>query len=288
MIPCKVNIDEVKMTEILKSLSKAVRYPILFYGFESRRWICTSKKNSPFCYALERNSTTNKLCCASDDHAHDLCQTTREPYLYYCHANLLEIICPVYFKDIYTGFLVIGQFRTRKKSFDPDYMQELSVCSGIQKDILIQKYKNLPVISEEAAQGIKLFETLCVQHLIERNVFTLNEHEVIGKIESYIQKNIRRSMTLKEIAGHVYLNPSYLSFLYKSVTGRNLISYIQEQKIAAACLLIRTTELSFAEVAQETGFRDANYFTKVFKKEMLLTPSQYRGKWKSGEAISEQ
>ncbi len=287
MVPYKVNIDEEKMTEILKLLSKAVRHPILFYGFETKKWICTSKKNSPFCYALERNPITNKLCCMSDDRAHELCQRTREPFLYDCHANLLEIICPLYFEDIYTGFLVIGQFRTRKKSFSMEYMQELSVCSGISKDILIQKYKNLTLLGEEAAQGFKLFESLCATHLIESNVFTLNEHAVIGKIESYIQNNIHHAMTLKEIAGHVYLNPTYLSSLYKSITGRNLSSYIQEQRITAACFLIRTTDLPLSEVAEETGFRDGNYFTKVFKKEMLLTPSQYRTKWKSGEAVEE-
>ncbi|MFT3983995.1 MAG: PocR ligand-binding domain-containing protein [Lachnospiraceae bacterium] len=276
------------MMDILNLLSKAIGYPILFYGFETKQWICASKRNRPFCHILERNPLTNKYCCICDDKAHEFCTKTQNPFSYYCHAGLLEIVCPVYYETIYIGFLVIGQFRTREKSYDKDYIQKLASACNINYDLLIQKYRSHSILSMDTIEGLKLLESLCVRHLIDSGVFTLNEHEIIKKIESYIQMNIHHPLTLEEIADHVYLNPSYLSHIYKDITGRNLSAHIQQQRISTACLLIRTTNLSFIQIAKETGFRDANYFTKVFKKETLMTPRQYKRKWESGELIAEK
>ncbi len=287
MVSYKVNIDETKMTDILNLLSKAVGYPLLFYGFESKQWICASKRNRPFCHILERNPLTNKYCCICDDKAHERCTKTENPFAYYCHAGLLEIVCPVYFEKIYVGFLVIGQFRTRERSFNKDYIQQLASACEIDSHILIQKYRSHSILSADAVEGLKLLELMCAKHMVDSGVFSLNEHEMIKKIESYIQENIHHSPTLDEIAEHVYLNSSYLSFIYKNITGKNVSTYIQQQKISTACFLIRTTDMPFIEVAKATGFHDANYFTKVFKKETSLTPSQYKRKWKSGELLVE-
>jgi AraC-like DNA-binding protein/ligand-binding sensor protein len=284
----KVNIDEAKMMSILTLLSKAIKFPILFYGSESKQWICASKRNRPFCNILERNPLTNKYCCICDDKANERCTKTENPFAYYCHAGLLEIVYPVYFKNIYLGFLVIGQFRTRERSYDKDYMQELASACKMDYSTLIQKYRSHSLLSTDTIEGLKLLEVLCAEHMIDSGVFALNDHEIIQKIESYIQENIGHSLTLDEIAEHVYLNSSYLSFIYKNITGKNLFAYIQQQRISSACFLIRTTNMTFSKVAKETGFHDANYFTKVFKKETSFTPNQYKRKWKSGELIIDQ
>ena len=101
-------------------------------------------------------------------------------------------------------------------------------------------------------------------------------------MENYINQNISGPLPLKDIAQHVFMSSAYLSTTYKNVTGRNITDYIQERRVSTACFLIRTSG-SISNLAQETGFSDANYFTKVFKKKTGMTPREYRRRWKDGD-----
>ena len=131
--------------------------------------------------------------------------------------------------------------------------------------------------------GIKLIAGMIRSRLLEEKVFSLEYHEVIKKVENYINQNICSPLPLKGIAQHVFMSSAYLSTTYKNVTGKNITDYIQERRVSAACFLIRTTSKSISKVAQETGFSDANYFTKVFKKKTGMTPREYRQRWKDGD-----
>ena len=58
--------------------------------------------------------------------------------------------------------------------------------------------------------------------------------------------------------------------------GKGIAAYVREIRIKTAMELLNTTEWRISEVAREVGIPDYNYFTKVFKKYMGQTPSQYR------------
>ncbi len=281
----KIRIDEKKMIRILHLFSKAIGVPMLFYAYEPRKWIMSNKRNRPFCHILERNQLTNKLCCLCDEKTHQRCQSSENAFSYFCHAGLLEIICPVYYESVYAGFLVTGQFRMRQRKADIDYIRYLGSICNMETEVLLKKYKSHAVLSADAVEGIQLLEMLCAEHMIKSGVFWLEQREIIAKVEKYIQAHIDQRLTLEELASHIYMTPSYLSHLYKEVTGEKLSSYIQKQRIETACCLIRTTKFPFSEIARKTGFCDGNYFTKVFRKELLMTPSEYRRKWETGELV---
>ncbi len=83
-------------------------------------------------------------------------------------------------------------------------------------------------------------------------------------------------LSLDSIAAYVHLNPAYLSDSFKRDTGRNLKRLITEVRMKKACSLLATTNLSVADVAAQTGYRSANYFSKLFRQEMGMTPLEYR------------
>ena len=65
-----------------------------------------------------------------------------------------------------------------------------------------------------------------------------------------------------------FISPSYLSSLFKQDTGTTIVDYINSQRV--------TTDRSIAAVAAAVGILDVNYFTKIFKKQLGTTPTQYR------------
>lgn len=280
---CRVHINTTKMGSILNPISKLLKTPVLFYATESKQWFGASKRNLPFCYAMERCPATNAFCAHCDQQADQQCARQKNAYAYHCHAGLIEVAYPVYIDNIYIGFLIIGQFRTKEAGLDKEYARKLALLCETEPDALYKKYHSQPLIGTEAVEGIKLVAGMINSRLLDEKVFSLEYHEVIKKVENYINQNISGPLPLKDIAQHVFMSSAYLSTTYKNVTGRNITDYIQERRVSTACFLIRTTSGSISNLAQETGFSDANYFTKVFKKKTGMTPREYRQRWKDGD-----
>ena len=98
----------------------------------------------------------------------------------------------------------------------------------------------------------------------------------IQKIIHYINLNISNDLSLDEIASLVNMNPSYVSTLFKNETGTTILYYINYQRIRHAAHLLRNTQSNVSMIAQSVGIYDLNYFSRLFKKYMSYSPTQYR------------
>lgn len=91
-----------------------------------------------------------------------------------------------------------------------------------------------------------------------------------------IQSDLTADLSLAAIADRLSLNRSYLSTVFCKEVGKNLSAYVLEKRINRARHLLTTTPLSIQEIAWEVGIPDANYFTRLFKRETGFTPKKYR------------
>jgi AraC-like DNA-binding protein len=92
----------------------------------------------------------------------------------------------------------------------------------------------------------------------------------------FIQLNLDKPVTVKQLAKMVNQHPDYLSRLFLKLTGERPLSYIHTKRIERAQYLMMTTQLSLSQIAGATGFDNLPHFSKVFKKKTSLTPGQYR------------
>lgn len=99
---------------------------------------------------------------------------------------------------------------------------------------------------------------------------------LVQKVINHINLNLGSQLSLKSLAAMCFISPSYLSNLFKQETGTTLIDYINTQRIQRAAKILIRTDKSIAAVAEQVGILDVNYFTKMFKKSMGTTPTQYR------------
>ena len=102
------------------------------------------------------------------------------------------------------------------------------------------------------------------------------EERTISGITRYLQEHLAEEMSLSVLAEEFHLNPQYISQLFKNEIGVNFLSYLTNIRMEKAKKLLLSTSLSIAEVAEQSGYGDYRVFTKVFKKNEGITPSQYR------------
>ncbi|MGG1311536.1 response regulator [Cohnella laeviribosi] len=99
---------------------------------------------------------------------------------------------------------------------------------------------------------------------------------LIDNIKTYIQKNYGKDLTLDRVASLFYLNPSYLSYLFKEKTGENFTDYTNRLRIEHAKRLLAETDEKVYKIAKTLGFDNDKYFFRLFKKLTGFTPEQYR------------
>ena len=104
----------------------------------------------------------------------------------------------------------------------------------------------------------------------------LGEERTIHGLTRYLQEHLKEEISLSVLAEEFHLNPQYISQLFKNEIGVNFLTYLTNIRLEHAKKLLISTSLPIAEVSEQSGYGDYRVFTKVFKKNEGITPSQYR------------
>ena len=92
-----------------------------------------------------------------------------------------------------------------------------------------------------------------------------------------ISQHYRRDLKLTEVAGEVYMAPTYFSTLFHKETGETFVEYVNRVRVDRACRQMMTTEeASIEEIAARVGFPSTNHFFRLFKRMTGDTPGQFR------------
>jgi len=100
--------------------------------------------------------------------------------------------------------------------------------------------------------------------------------EIVRKVEDYVDRHLRDDLSLNRLGQAVYLNPAYLSRLYKQITGFGLSDYVTDMRIRKAKQLLRSTDLKIQDITVAVGLESPSYFARLFKRLTGKSPQEYR------------
>ena len=101
-------------------------------------------------------------------------------------------------------------------------------------------------------------------------------NSIIEMAEEYIKNNFQKDICLDEVSRTVNISPYYFSKIFKEGTGKNFIEYLTNIRMERARELLSTTEYSMKEICSMCGYSDPNYFSRSFKKNVGVTPTEYK------------
>ncbi|WP_286311673.1 helix-turn-helix transcriptional regulator [Romboutsia ilealis] len=96
------------------------------------------------------------------------------------------------------------------------------------------------------------------------------------KAINHINLNLNNDLCVKDLADLFYVSPTYLARLFKKEVNSSIVEYINTQRIKQSTCLLKDSNLPIHQISQMVGISDYNYFSRLFKKYMNKTPSQYR------------
>ncbi|MFD7525306.1 response regulator [Paenibacillus chitinolyticus] len=135
-----------------------------------------------------------------------------------------------------------------------------------------------PVLAGNAAAGHGVpgeLELAAQRLLSEREERTTS---VLKEAKDWIDGHFVEEITLEQAAERVHLSPHYFSKMFKRHMGATFIDYVTRLRIEKAKELMKNEELSLKEVCFEAGYKDPNYFSRVFRKVTGVSPTEYRGR----------
>lgn len=98
----------------------------------------------------------------------------------------------------------------------------------------------------------------------------------IQGILTFIEDNLTKEITIEMLSNSFGLTPNYLSSLFKKETGKGIVEHITRLRIEKACDMLIHTDHKVQYICTAVGISDYFYFSKLFKKYMQVTPTQFR------------
>ncbi|MCL2286164.1 MAG: AraC family transcriptional regulator [Firmicutes bacterium] len=205
-----------------------------------------------------------------------------------------ELLLAISKGDIHTANVVLG-----------DILRQMLLHNGSNIEVLRSRVVELTVLLSRAALkgGADINAILglnygylreidsfsCVEdivlwlHMVTRrfteHVFEFSgaKHmDIIYKAIDYIKRNYAAKLTLRKIAGHLFISQQYFCRIFKEETGQTPVGYITFVRIEESKKLLRDSSINIVDIPERVGFKSQSYFTKIFKKETGITPGQYR------------
>ncbi|QSB49427.1 helix-turn-helix domain-containing protein [Parageobacillus toebii] len=184
--------------------------------------------------------------------------------------DLIEFMKRIYHKNsiiLLSGYDLFGsEILQRALEMGAD---EILMKPSHQKDVIALIRRYMTFNEKENDKFDSMLDGITAKNSIQ-------DGKVIQSALNYIEENYQNGITLEEVAEHVHISPFYLSKLFKKELKMNFVSYVTEKKMQKAKELLENTDLPVINIALELNYQEPNYFSKVFKKVVGITPSEYR------------
>lgn len=129
---------------------------------------------------------------------------------------------------------------------------------------------------DELSDAVQRIVAAAVDHLASRK--KTGAYRGVEEIVAYLGAHFSEEITLGGIAERYYLNPAYLSRIFKNETGQTFNDYVNGLRMDAATRLLKDPSLRMSAIAEMAGYASEKYFFKRFKERYGCTPTEYRNR----------
>ncbi len=118
------------------------------------------------------------------------------------------------------------------------------------------------------------------RHYLSQKIFSITQRSKtqhrINEVCQFVQEQANHPISVEEVAQRVYLSKSAFCKFFKRIMKMTFSEYVNDIRVANACHLLSTSDLTVKEIALDTGFESLTYFNRIFSKKKKCTPSAFR------------
>lgn len=147
--------------------------------------------------------------------------------------------------------------------------------------LILSEYSGVSALRSAVSDvdNAKRIISLILEKVIEFRDTVSNSkyNDVIRKAQEYVLQNYsKQNISLHLVAKEVNISPNHFSTIFSQETGETFINYITRVRLEQAKLLLKGTKMRTSDIAYDVGYNDTHYFSYVFKKNVGMTPKEFR------------
>ena len=229
-----------------------------------------TKNNGVYCLAIQFTVEGKKNCSNCDMEMLARTAEEKRPYAHICHAGLCDTGVPLLKGGVPVGYIVIGRARMETK-LDEETEKRLE-SYGLDMERVRRYYNGMTFLTSDQHKAL----VHLVSRLVFENAIEIDYDDFILRATKYIDQNLRGDLSIKELCSALFVSKNFLYNSFRSFFGTTVNEYIAERRMQEAKMLLTETNMSAYEVAEEVGIENYTYFSKLFKKQIGVSPSAFR------------
>ena len=267
--------DSLDVMFILKELYKISGFRISVHDTEYREIAAYPEALSPFCSFLRRRGNTEAVCKECDKIAFDKVNQTGDVYIYRCNFGLWEAVSPLYHFGVLAGYLMMGQVIDQSADNRSLVLGRSRLL--VDDRVMLEKMVDqIPIVAMDMIESYVNIMTVCSEYITYSNKLRLPERDLAELTMKYIHRNFGQRLTIKELCVYFHCSKSTLINSFEQRYHISVNKYITKYRLEQAKMLLAKSNATICDIALRCGFADQGYFSKVFQKELGMTPSAYR------------
>ena len=261
----KIQYDSNKMREILQEFYNAFGVRVSFLRGLDEPIMGFPLKNCELCTYKQKNKEFYEQCKLDDKKAFEEGVVSNGFHMYECHYHLYECIQPIRINGQVFGYFLLGQILTDRKRF---------IELNHPNDEELDKLKQLKEVEKDKIKSYAKILSWIVKYCVYSHNIDVIHDLTYEHICSYISENYNKNISIKNLCDEFHYSKSTLHSLFKKEGNVSINQYLTDIRISKAKELICFH--TAGEVAEMVGYSDINYFSRIFKKETGMSPTQYK------------
>lgn len=267
--------NSLDILTILKELHRISGFRVTVHDAEYHEIAAYPEALSPFCTFVRQQGNCASVCQSCSRSAFDAVNKTGEVQLYRCKFGLWEAVSPLYHFGVLTGYLMMGQVIDDTA----ENRKLVSRCSQSyipDTDSVEEMIDKIPIVASDLIEAYVNMMTICANYITYSNLLTLPERDLAELTMKYIHRNFANRLTIKELCAYFHCSKSTLINSFEQRYHISVNKYITKIRLKQAKSLLAKSNATICDISMQCGFADQGYFSKVFQKDMHMTPTEYR------------
>lgn len=266
-----------KLRDLLKDFYQITHIRITVFDENRTEIVSYPDQIAHFCQIV-RSTETGRIACANCDQAAcNQAKRQRKTQIYCCHAGLTEAVAPLIVQNVLVGYLLFGHVFSY-----PDVetgWQNISYRTHklpVEQQQLYEAILEQPLIDHAFVVSATQIMSAVAYYLVMEHMAVLQTDHLAAQLECYISEHYREDFTSPELCAHFRIGKTRLYQLSQQLYGCGIAEHIRKLRITYAKELLMTERYPLAEIAEQCGYHDYNYFISVFTREVGVSPHRWQ------------
>ena len=200
----------------------------------------------------------------------------KEAYIYKCHAGLLEAAIPIVESEKVIAYMSFGRLLD-DRPYDVQWNITQEKCSWHKDPNKLRKcFYSLTRLSEEQIKAYIEITSACTSYIWLKRVIKTAQQTDSQKLISYINMHYDTNISLDSIAEALVLSKTKICLIAQKEFGSTVGKLLLYKRIEKAKEYLESTTLPISEISNKVGISDYNYFAKIFRSNIGVSPTLYR------------